>query len=158
MLFFPLSFLSLLILEPRGDQITEVTLCIERDPGGWAWMSPLIANFVAGNNPAKLLAQMKKALENEEDSIPAGLSVEKEARLKFKRRQLKLEKQKQGLTIVDDLYAKEEDLKATVALLEERLKRLKQTEAAEKINLSELKARVESDLKKAREHLRSLKK
>jgi hypothetical protein len=73
-------------------------------------MSPFTANVVAGNNPAKLLVMMKRALENEDEAIPAGLSVEEEARLKFQRKQAKLEKQKQGGSIVDDFYARKEDL------------------------------------------------
>jgi hypothetical protein len=46
-----------------------------------------------------------------------------------------------------------EDLRTTIAVLEAKLASLRNTEKTEKIDLSELKKRVERDLKKARAEL-----
>jgi hypothetical protein len=42
-------------------------------------------------------------------------------------------------------------------MLEDKLKKLRQTEATEKIDLSVLRKRVEEDIRKTKDHLRTLK-
>ena len=39
---------SVLLLEPKGERRTQVTLVIEKDPMGWSFFSPFLANLFAG--------------------------------------------------------------------------------------------------------------
>ena len=70
----------------------------------------------------------------------------------------KLDKEKKIDSIVEDYSVARDDLRATLTLLEEKLIRVKKTESFEKIDLSDLKSRIQSDINKAKENLRQSKK
>ena len=141
---------SILLLEPKGEHCTKVTLVIEKDPAGWYVLSPFLASLFSGDTPVLLLRDLKRALEETEEVDKDGLlSVEEIAEKKFR---AKLEKPL-GESIVDSKSASKEELQATVKLLEERLARITKAERVEKIDLSELRGRVKEDLKKAKKNL-----
>ena len=144
----------MLLVEPKGEHRTRVTLCIEKDPAGWAWMSPFLANLAAGDSPAYLLRDIKRALEKDEAGDDSQLSVEQIALRNFNEKLLREEAAAVGLMIIDDPTASREVLRATIKELEERLVRLNKTERLEGIDLSELKSRIHEDLRKARVNLR----
>ena len=145
---------SILLLEPKGAHNTKVTFCIEKDPQGWA-LSPLLANLALGSTPVTVLRDLKKALEKEKEDKDAELSIDQIALKKFKE---KLDKEKKIDSIVEDYSVARDDLRATLTLLEEKLIRVKKTESFEKIDLSDLKSRIQSDINKAKENLRQSKK
>ena len=144
----------MLIVEPQGKYRTRVTLCIEKDPSGWAWVSPLLANLAAGDSPAYLLRDLKRAMEKDEARDDILLSVEQVARRNFNQNLLREEAAAVGVMIIDDPTASRESLRAIIIQLEERLVRLNKTERLEGIDLSELKSRIYEDLKKAKANLR----
>lgn len=144
---------SILLVEPRGELRTRVTLCIEQDPSGWAWMSPFLANLAAGDSPAFFLRDIKRALEKDEAEDNSQLSVEQVALMQFKDKLSRKESAAMGKMIIDDITASREALGETIKLLEERLVRLNKTEKLEGIDLSDLKSRVHEDLKKAKTNL-----
>ena len=139
---------SILLLEPRGEHSTKATFCIEKDPGGWA-VSPFLANLALGSTPALLLRDLKRALEHDESDRDAGLTPDQVALRNFK------EKVKnQAVVAVDDTLATRETLMETISLLEGQLTRLRNTERTERLDLTELKDRVKSDLKRAKASLK----
>ena len=98
-----------------------------------------------------MLRDLKKALEKENEDKDGALSVDEIALKKFKE---KLNKEKKIESIVEDLTVSRDDLRATLHLLEEKLNRVKKTETLEKIDLSDLKSRIQSDINKAKDNLR----
>jgi DNA repair ATPase RecN len=114
-------------------------------------LSPLLSNLALGTSPVLLLRDLKKALEKDSVDKDADLTPEEVVQRNFKE---KLNEWKKAGSIVDDLSASRDDLKETIEMLKSRLKRLRETEIAEKMNLSELKDRVKADLKKAEANLR----
>lgn len=143
-----------MVLEPKGEHTTRVTFCIEKEPMGWA-VSALLSNIVIGSSPVLVLRDLKKALEKENEDKDGALSVEEIAQKKFKE---KLNLAKKVDSIVDDLTASREDLRAIVDSLEQKLKRVQKTEAFEKIDLSDLKSRIRSDISKAKDNLNQARK
>lgn len=141
---------SILLLEPRGEHCTKVTLVIEKDLSGWYIFSAFLASLLSGDSPVLLLRDLKRALEEkEEEDMDGLLSVEEIAERKFR----KSLEQPLGESIVDSKVALREELQTTVKLLEERLARVTKAEKVEKIDLSDLKARVKEDLRKAKKNL-----
>ena len=149
---------SLLILEPLGLTKTRVTYLVEMDAGGiiakWL-MGNGFSNFVAGDSPVSFLSSLKKAAEAH--ILDESLGVEEAARITF---QKSLKKRDSfGSSIVDDVglasATSKEDLLATVKVLEARLADIRRSERADKLNLSELRARVSNDLEKAKQQLRT---
>eukprot|EP01041_Mallomonas_annulata_P008036 gene8036-16469_t len=143
---------SLLVLEPKSATRTQATYIIEVQDSGW--FPSYIVEFVA-DKYISTLSMLKKELEDAETEEENALSVDEMARLRFQRHQ-NVAKKLHGTTIVDDVTTTKEDLQNTVKLLEQRLKDLRKTEKSEGLNLSDLKGRVEKDLTKAKERLKSL--
>lgn len=136
---------SILVIEPKGQNYTTVTFCIEKDPMGWAWISPFLVNAVAGASPISILKDLKAALEE----TPANKiiePVEEAAQKKLK----EILKPTAATSMVEDKSASKSDLKATVKLLEEKLVRVTKTEKAENIDLSDLKRRIKEDIEKGK--------
>ena len=145
---------SILVLEPKGEHSTTVTFCIEKEPMGWA-VGSLLANMSLGSSPVLVLRDLKKALEKENIDEDGALSVEEIARKRFKE---KLELAKKENSIGDDLIISKDDLRAIIQNLELKLIRVVKTEALEKIDLSDLKSRIQSDINKAKNNLNQLRK
>ena len=83
---------SVLLLEPKGERRTQVTLVIEKDPMGWSFFSPFIANLFAGEIAGNMLLQLKKMLDGDHVDEDKDLTVEQIARKQF---QKKLEQEEQ---------------------------------------------------------------
>jgi hypothetical protein len=127
--------------------VTRVTFFIEKEPCGWGW----IFSGLEGVAPVSVISDLKKFLERENDENgEKGLSVQEVAKKRIQDKLSKAKKDNVDHLIDDDLKISKEDLKATIKLLEEKLTNLKKTERVEKIDLSELKSRIEHDLKKAK--------
>ena len=131
-----------------------MTFCIEKEPMGWA-VGSLLANMSLGSSPVLVLRDLKKALEKENIDEDGALSVEEIARKRFKE---KLELAKKENSIGDDLIISKDDLRAIIQNLELKLIRVVKTEALEKIDLSDLKSRIQSDINKAKNNLNQLRK
>ena len=146
---------SLLIAEPVGSTKTKVTYVVEMDVGG------LIATYLAGRSltgfftgdaPVQFLTYLKAAIE--EDSVDEAMSVEQAARLAWEKKLRKRDEAEKGTSIVDDVglaTESKEELRSTISLLENRLKELGKLPGSD---YNDLKARVRSDLAKARTQYR----
>ena len=145
---------SILVVEPKGEHSTTVTLCIEKEPMGWA-VGSLLSNMSLGGSPVLVLRDLKKALEKENIEEDGALSVEEIARKRF---QEKLNLAKKENSIGDDLIISKDDLRAIIQNLELKLIRVAKTESLEKIDLSDLKSRIRSDISKAKNNLNQLRK
>ena len=153
-LFVRGHFNSVLILQPKGPNSTHVIYAIEKDPGGWAFLSPAIANIIAGNNPVIVLRYLKRYLENTlNDNEENNMSVEAIAKKRVNDRLAAEEKIKQGVSIITNPEVSKEDLQITISTLESRLNILRRTESTEKIDLTELKNRIIHDLESAKKNL-----
>lgn len=136
---------SILVIEPKGQNYTTVTFCIEKDPSGWAWFSPFLANAVAGTSPVSVLRDLKVALEES-----PGNKISEPAEEIAKKKVKEIPKPTAATSMVEDKSASKNDLKATVKLLEEKLIRVTKTEKLENIDLSDLKKRIKEDIKKGK--------
>ena len=143
---------SVLILEPISAERTMATYFVEVNYQGW--ISSWMAEFSA-NNLATTLRNLKKELEGAVHAEDDSLSVEEAARLRFRRHQEYEAKRKVGDSIMDDVSASREDLQSVVSILEKRLRELRASESKDGLDLAELKRRVEKDLLKAKERLKS---
>lgn len=142
---------SVLLVEPKGENITSITYVVEKNPAGWAFISSAISNFVAGQYDVLVLSDLKRVLEQKSNDEEEGLTVEQIARRRFENKLKQEAKAKEAKSIVDDPSGvSKEDVRATVAVLEAKLASLRAMEKNEKMDLSELRHRVEADLKKAR--------
>ena len=102
-----------------------------------------------------VLRDLKKALEKENIDEDGALSIEEIARKRF---QEKLNLAKKENSIGDDLIISKDDLRAIIQNLELKLIRVAKTESLEKIDLSDLKSRIRSDISKAKNNLNQLRK
>lgn len=133
---------TILLLQPINAGITEATYVVECSPDGW--MIPFITDLFADNIVQSLTA-MKKHLEAVESAEEALSSIEDAARLRFQRHKA-LREENQATTIVNDVTAEFEDLSATLAILERRLKDLRQTQRSEGLDLRDLEGRMMRDI------------
>ena len=152
---FPVSMLftrgkvnSCLLLEPKDDKRVQCTLVIEKDPGGWGFLSSVVANLVAGEVAGTLMTQLKNSLEGSDNDEDKDLTVEQVARKKFMKKMEEEEKRHQGLAIIENTAVSREDLKATITLLEQKMASIRKTERAERIDLTELKSQISADLER----------
>ena len=150
---------SLLIAEPVGTTKTLVTYVVEMDVSGMIasyLLGHSLTAFFTGDAPVQFLARLKAAIE--EDNVDETISVEEAARLAWQRKLRKRDEAEKGTSIVDDVgLASEsrEELQGTISLLENRLKELnKLSSDLVSPELDKLKARVRTDLSKARTQLR----
>lgn len=150
------TYNSILLLQPISINKTRVSFVVDVEPGGLSWAVPsLITSTVIGNRPLRTLIDLKKTLEEEEDFLnDRKLSVD-EAAKKLLEKNRQAEKLAESKSLLYGLDTSRADLEATLRLLEQRLKDVKQTEVREKLDLSELRKRIESDLQTARDRLRN---
>lgn len=146
---------SILVLRPVGFNKTLVTQVIEVSPGGWIFNVFGIADACAGDNVVNSLSFLKKSIESTEEEESSQLSVEEAAQKRMQKNKAK--KEQAELSIVEDVTVEKEDLLATVALLQRKLKELQATEVSQGMDLSALRKRVESDLKNTTERLKRMK-
>jgi hypothetical protein len=132
----------------EGFNRTKVTYIVELSPGGWFWMWPELAATIAGDNVMGSLTALKNTLERNEDAELEGLSVEDAARKKFAKDQAK-KQAKESVTLVDDARSSREDLAAVVSYLERKLVDINAMEN-QGDNVTDLKNKVVSDLKKGK--------
>jgi hypothetical protein len=126
----------------EGFNRTKVTYIVELSPGGWFWMWPELAATIAGDNVMGSLTALKNTLERNEDAELEGLSVEDAARKKFAKDQAK-KQAKESVT------SSREDLAAVVSYLERKLVDINAMEN-QGDNVTDLKNKVVSDLKKGK--------
>ena len=150
---------SLLILRPApmsrsspGPQ-TQATLLVECDPKGWARVfGTSTMDWLAGDCTVQSLKYLKESIEADM-SDDAQMSVEEAARMKF----MKKQRQRNDLgssTIAEELSpADREDLIITAQMLQKRLEKIALDEKETNVDLSELRARVQSDLAKVKSRL-----
>ncbi len=145
---------SLLILQSGGLHKTKVTMLTECDPKGWANIFGTgTMDWLVGDSTVQVIKYLKESVEMEVEQ-DAGLSVEEAARLRFMKKQRQMDELGSN-TIVEELSpAAREDLIETVKMLEVRLSKIVKDEHETKMDLTELKARVNSDLSKAKMRLR----
>ena len=150
---------SLLVLEPISAERTRATYIIEINYRGWL---PAFLVDLNGNQLISTLQLLKKELEGAEAGDDSTLSIEEAARRRFQKR-IEYEKRKEdsgaaGATLIDNEFlGSRDDLVNTISILEKRLANILSTERTEKLDLSDLRRRVESDLRNARERLNKLK-
>jgi hypothetical protein len=154
---------SILVLEPKGTG-TLVHYIIEINPKGWLKIPivSLISDSIIGDRQVNVLESLKESLEEEDrqkniDQKDGGkiLSIEETARLRFKKSQKDKEDKNKSNSIIDDSTVSKEDLLQTISILEKRLINLKKTEKQDKIDLRDLKNRVENDIDRTKLKLRN---
>lgn len=147
---------SVFVLKPRGRTKTEVTHCVEVDPGGWIFLFPgiMLANMFVGDYVAEPLKHLKRAFETTEDTETAGMTIEEAAKYRINKR-IEEEKRLQSVTVLDESDDKvsKEDLQELVRILRKRLKDLLQDQNDNVIDQSALRRRVSDDLRRAEEKL-----
>lgn len=144
---------SILILEKKNADKTLCTLLIEIDPKGWLYPVSGIVSFITTNRLIKSMTNFKSLFENDKDSIEnMTMSIEQIARKKFDKSQ----KEKNKDTTIDEVSINKDDLIATIRMLELKLNEISKSEKNEKIDLTQLKDRVRSDLIAARNKLSRL--
>jgi hypothetical protein len=100
------------------------------------------------------MTNFKNLFEKDKDSIEnMTMSVEQIARKKFEKSQ----KDKNKETTIEEVTIYKDDLIATIKMLEAKLSDISKTERNDKIDLTQLKDRVRSDLIAARNKLSGLK-
>jgi hypothetical protein len=138
---------SILLLEPISAQTTNVTHIVEINTGGWVWKS--IAAYYL-DRLGNTLSMLKKDLEKEETMEEAAMSIEAAAKLRFNKHKAL----KEEITLIaDDVTANQEDLKEALRLLEKKLSDVKSSERKERLDLSELRSRIENDIARIKERL-----
>jgi hypothetical protein len=145
---------SILILEKKNADKTMCTLLIETDPKGWLYPVSGIVSYIMQNRLIKSMTNFKNLFEKDKDSIEnMTMSVEQIARKKFEKSQ----KDKNKETTIEEVTIYKDDLIATIKMLEAKLSDISKTERNDKIDLTQLKDRVRSDLIAARNKLSGLK-
>jgi hypothetical protein len=145
---------SVLLLEYVHATKTKVTYIVDSNPGGWSWVAPGLVSLYSGDFYVKPLLSLKDTVmaDHDIDSDPT-ISVQEAARLKLERKKAKAGKL-DGPTIIDE--GTKEELVQAVKNLEMRLASTQKAAREQKLDLSELTARIQKDLKQARERLKKL--
>lgn len=142
---------SCYILEPLSASRTLCTYMVETSVGGWAaWLDTATIDLFAGDSMLLFLLSLKSFVERQKSEADK-MTVEEAARVRFQRNQ-RLQSER---ALVDDLIVTSKaDLKETARLLELQLANLAKEEKASGLDFSGLRAKLQADLRTAREQIK----
>lgn len=142
---------SLLILEPKSVERTQATYIVSIVANGWM---PDFISVLSADAYVSTLSMLKKEVERTNSEDEKLLSVDEAARLRFERKQI-LSKEASITSIVDDVGASKENLLSTEKILERKLKDISAAEKSDGIDMSDLKHRIQRDLKNVKDRLKT---
>jgi len=143
---------SIVLLQPKGSK-TLVTYIAEFNYNGW--IPNLIVDLLAQNFVDRTLYSLKAKFENKSKLNTDALSVEEAAKKIFLARQeeSKNKEFESVQSFVTDASTSKNDIKERIQILNKQLADMEKTEHKEKIDLSDLKKRVKSAIKIAKDSL-----
>lgn len=141
---------SMLVIEPTGVESSTITYCVDMNPSGW--IPHFLRDATADDLPLPI-GHLRKMLEKrfEEES---KLTVDQVARKRVEERKQQREVESLGADIIDDVRTTLAQLHSEESLLRSRLQKLREDERQSGLDLSELIARVENDLRRIKERIR----
>ena len=142
---------SLLVLQPIGPHV-RCTYLSEMDYGGWIWTS--VANLFA-DKIADPLVSIKSFIDGQKEDESEG-TIEQVARKRIEKMKQMQRKKEMASTLVDDVIVDKKDLQDTIDMLQKRLNDVRAMERAQNLDMSELKGKIQTQLRKANERMKSL--
>jgi hypothetical protein len=140
---------SLLLLQPIGPHV-RCSYLSEIDYAGWIWSS--VANLFA-DKIIDPLANIKLYIESQNVDDNEGTIEEVATRRIEKMKQLQRKKEMDS-TLVDDVMLDKKDLQDTINMLQKRLNDVRAMERAQNLDMSELKGKIQVQLRKANDRLK----